>query len=133
MGAHEQAFTYMEKANHLKDSVLKRDRLALTEEMQTRFDLAEKDKELLVANLEIEKKNNQQRIYLAAALLGLLLLMAVVYVLYQKNKTNQLLAEKNNIINQSLKEKEALVLEIQNRTERNMEFISSLLHLFGSK
>ena len=129
MGSYQVALQYLNEATEIKDSMAVEKRVSITEEMQSRFDVAQKEKELLIANLQIEKKNQQQKIYFYWFGIALLLLAGGAYWLYQKSKTNQLLSEKNEIIRNALKEKEGLVEEIQNRVEHNLQFISSLLHL----
>lgn len=129
LGNYQASFDYLQEANNLKDSIFEEKRMTLSEEMQTKFDVAQKNKDLEIAALKLERESQQKELYSIGLFFAFLSLLFGGYLLYQKNKNNYLLAQKNTIINQSLKEKELLVTAIENRIDNNMQFISNLLHL----
>ena len=63
---------------------------------------------------------------LVAALVGVGIIMSF---LKQRSKHNKLLSEKNDIISQSLAQKDTLIAEVHHRVKNNLQIVSSLLNL----
>ncbi|MCB9361622.1 MAG: tetratricopeptide repeat protein [Flavobacteriales bacterium] len=108
---YKEAHHYLSLHNNLKDSLDKINNAKLIAEMDAKFEAEKKDNEIALQQLEIEKKNTEvqlqstQKIWFAIGLfLALVLLFVAIRGIKQKQKTNQLLEIKNNLIEEKNKE-----------------------------
>ncbi|RZV53842.1 MAG: sensor histidine kinase, partial [Flavobacteriaceae bacterium] len=77
-----------------------------------------------------EQQELREKQWLLALLIISFILVGVLSVFaISKMRSNRTLKEKNQIIDQSLKDKELLIREIQHRVKNNLQIISSLLKL----
>ncbi len=128
-GRFREAYESLQSVKVTQDSLALQSRVELEEELQKKFEVAQKEYQLELAELQLARQNREKVWYLILLALALFIIGGIFYFLQQRNATNRILREKNKLIEQALKEKELLLREIHHRVKNNLQFISSLLRL----
>ena len=121
-GNPEGVFENLEKNYQLKDSMLNETVLINQELYEVQYETEKKEQEIALLTTKEKAKATQLNYSLGIGGLLLLLLGLLFNRFREKNKTNQLLEEKNGKI-------ELLLKEIHHRVKNNLQTISSLLFL----
>lgn len=100
MGRYDSAYRYLQLYVHLNDSLYTAAKDTRIAEVETQFKMAEKDRELLKSNLEIneqiaaaKEKDTRQVYFIIALCVMLALLMLGLWGYRQKQKDNRIIAE----------------------------------------
>ncbi len=116
----KKAFKFRELHYAIQDSIFGVTKLRQINELQTKYEAAEKDKQIVLLGKEsqIQAINAQRQAYLKwAFMLGLIVLMAftvlIIYILRQKLKNQQSLATKNEEIKEANYQRQLTELELK--------------------
>lgn len=139
----EKGYHYLCLYTRYKDSLFTTEKSKQLQQIQTKFDVENKQKEvqLLTNSLQIkELQNQQQQTAVTTLIIGLLasvfILSTAIFAYIHKRKISKALEEKNKKIATTLQEREILLKEVHHRVKNNLQIVASLINLqheFGNK
>ena len=109
MNNYQEAFEYHKKYIVLRDSLYNNEKSQQMTLLQSAYDLEMKDQELALQKSRLENQTFQKNIFISASILFVFLAIGLVYNIWQKQKTNQLLKEQSQEIitqNEELQQKQ---------------------------
>lgn len=111
LGKHAAAYQSLQEAFELRDTMVEKGRLAIMEEMQTKFDVAQKDNDLKINQLNLTQRTLERNWLLGGALLLGLLSVAIFLGLRHRIQANKKIAAQES----ALQKQQIVQLELDNK------------------
>lgn len=135
-GNGKEAYEWLLRHLSIKDSISTEESKAHLAELEVEHNVfkneqqikeLEKDQIISDKELELSKTSEQKFIYLVVAIGAVLIIIAIALIVnFRKNKELQ---SKNQLIEENLKEKEMLLMEVHHRVKNNLQMIYSILNM----
>ncbi|MBN8681967.1 MAG: sensor histidine kinase [Chitinophagales bacterium] len=100
MGKSSAAYLSLREAGQIRDALSAQNQLAQMEEMQARFDVAQKDNALQLQQLRLAQRTAERNWFILGAAMLALLALSVFFVLRQRIRHNQKLAAQESALQQ---------------------------------
>jgi len=133
---YPKAYEYRLLYSNMQDSILNEATTRQINELQTRYETAEKDKQIVILaqekqlqEKEIQRQANIKKAFIAGFILIALLAGAIIFVVNQRLKNQKLLAEKNDQIKEAHFRQEMSELEMKAlRAQINPHFMFNCMN-----
>jgi signal transduction histidine kinase len=108
MKRYKEQADYLTRYYHLKDSLFNLETQNRVTELESDYQLAKKDAELAKGETELGRQKSQRNLFIVLAIAAVVLLAALWFFFKRIKKSNTILTEKNEQINQQKNELQAL-------------------------